>query len=605
MLKFIIPLRQFNVTHLPIRYATASLQNHTRGFHNKQQLLGNSRRSLSIHTISEPKPQTDTQLKNCHNETSSNIAKEYPLGTMRPVKVISIGAGVSGINMARALKRHGTNIEHVVYDKNPEVGGTWFENCYPGCASDDPSHNYQFSHTPNPSWSSLFAPGGEIQGYLQDVCSKYDLKDRIRLSHKIIHAQWDEGSAEWVLKIENEITGVIFEDRCHFLLNSGGMFNNWKWPDIKGLHSFRGDLVHSAKWQKDVDLKGKRVAVIGNGASGVQIVPVLQPEVTKLSHFVRTKTWISPNSKSVSHIMEQYELDAAHKFSEKQIQKFREDPILRGSPEALEAKRVISLYMAEALNYDKHLIEALLPDFPVGCRRVTPGVGYLKALTQPNVDVITSGIEEIQQNGIKLTNGEIIEVDAIVCATGFNCSFVPRFPIIGESGNLQDLWRDNPSQAYMSCMVPGMPNYITFLGPNGPLAHGAIPIITEQLSAFALKFIQKCQLQSISSFRPLPAAVKDYAEHIAQFMARTVWTDKGVRSWYRNGKSEGPVLALHPGSQAHFFHMLEAPRWEDFEWRRKNDGRDSRFNYLGNGFSVKETEMGGDDTWYWGEADKV
>ncbi|TGO63016.1 hypothetical protein BOTNAR_0106g00120 [Botryotinia narcissicola] len=626
MLKFIIPRRQIHVTHLPVRYVTVSLQNHTRGFHNKQQFLGNSRRCLSTHTISESRPsQTDTQPKTYHNETSSNIAKEYPLGTMRPVKVISIGAGVSGINMARALKRHGTNIEHIVYDKNPEVGGTWFENCYPGCASDDPSHNYQFSHTPNPGWSSLFAPGSEIQGYLQDVCSKYDLKDRIRLSHKIIHAQWDEGSAEWVLKIENEVTGVVFEDRCHFLLNSSGMFNNWKWPDIKGLHSFQGDLVHSAKWQKDVDLKGKRVAVIGNGASGVQIVPVLQPEVTKLFHFVRTKTWISPNSKSVSHIMEQYELDAAHKFSEKQIQKFREDPvkytkflktieslsnkrfktILRGSPEAIEAKRVISLYMAEALNYDKHLIESLLPDFPVGCRRVTPGVGYLKALTQPNVGVITSSIEEIQQNGIKLTNGEVIEVDAIVCATGFNCSFVPRFPTIGENGNLQDLWRDNPSQAYMSCMVPGIPNYITFLGPNGPLAHGAIPIITEQLSAFALKFIQKCQLQSISSFRPQPAAVKDYAEHIAQFMPRTVWTDKGVRSWYRNGKSEGPVLALHPGSQAHFFHMLESPRWEDFEWRRKNDGRDNRFNYLGNGFSVKETEMGGDDAWYWGEADKM
>lgn len=124
--------------------------------------------------------------------------------------------------------------------------------------------------------------------------------------------------------------------------------------------------------------------------------------------------------------------------------------------------------MVEALNYDKHLLEALLPDFPVGCRRVTPGVGYLKALTQPNVDVITSGIEEIQPNGIKLTNGETIEVDAIVCATGFNCSFVPRFPIIGEKGNLQDLWRDNPGKAYMSCMVPGMPNYISKFSPLVP-----------------------------------------------------------------------------------------------------------------------------------------
>ncbi|CAD6442759.1 50c27d40-2747-4428-916d-3a89dcfd4a98 [Sclerotinia trifoliorum] len=197
--------------------------------------------------------------------------------------------------------------------------------------------------------------------------------------------------------------------------------------------------------------------------------------------------------------MEEYELDTAHKFSEEQIQKFRGDPrkytkflkaiealsnkrfktILRGSPEAIEAKRVISLYMAEALNYDKHLLEALIPSFSVGCRRVTPGIGYLKALTQPNVDVITSSIQEVQPNGIKLTNGKLIEVDAIICATGFNCSFIPRFPIIGQHGNLQDLWSKNKTQAYMSCMVPGMPNYIKFLGPNGPLAHGAIPIITE------------------------------------------------------------------------------------------------------------------------------
>ncbi|APA10274.1 hypothetical protein sscle_06g050440 [Sclerotinia sclerotiorum 1980 UF-70] len=334
--------------------------------------------------------------------------------------------------------------------------------------------------------------------------------------------------------------------------------------------------------------------------------------------------------------MEEYELDTAHKFSEKQIQKFREDPkkytkflkaiealsnkrfktTLRGSLEALEAKRVISLYMAEALNYDKHLLEALIPYFPVGCRRVTPGIGYLKALTQPNVDVITSSIQEVQPNGIKLTNGKLIEVDAIVCATGFNCSFIPHFPIIGEHVNLQGLWTNNQSQAYMSCMISGMPNYITFLGPNGPLAHGAIPIITEQLSAFALKFIQKCQKENISSFRPLPQAVKEYAEFIESFMPRTVWMDKGVRSWYRDGRSDGSVLALHPGSQAHFFHMLEGPRWEDFEWRsggREGGGGEggsgrgevNRFAYLGNGFSVREGEgeRVGDDTWYWGEAD--
>lgn len=297
MSKFMMLVRQNHILRSPIQCVTTSLRHYTPGMHNKQHVVGHSRRSLTTHAVTKPRPpQTHFRPEVSQNVTCDSTTEEHPLGTMRPVKVISIGAGVSGINMARALKRHGTNIEHVVYDKNPEIGGTWFENCYPGCASDDPSHNYQFSHTPNPAWSSLFAPGVEIQNYLLDVCSKYGLKDRIRLSHRIIRAEWNEGCAEWVLSIKNEVTGVVFEDRCHFLLNSGGMFNNWKWPDIKGLHSFKGDLVHTAKWQKDIDLKDKRVAVIGNGASGVQIVPVLQQEVAKLSHFVRTKTWISPNS---------------------------------------------------------------------------------------------------------------------------------------------------------------------------------------------------------------------------------------------------------------------------------------------------------------------
>ncbi|KAB8296997.1 hypothetical protein EYC80_002398 [Monilinia laxa] len=367
MSKSAILVQQWHISQFLIQYLAAARHRYAYNMHKKQLPLGISRRSLATHAIPKLKPaaaQDQVQSKSPYNEAFTYIKNEQPLGTMRRVKVISIGAGVSGINMARALKRSGINIEHIVYDKNPDVGGTWLENCYPGCASDDPSHNYQFSHTPNPGWSSLFAPAGEIQDYLLGI--------------------------------------------------------------------------------------------------------------------------------------------------------------LRGSPEALEARRIISLYMASALNHDKQLLQSLIPKFPVGCRRVTPGIGYLNALTQSNVDVITTGIKELQYDGIKLINGDLKKVDAIICATGFNFSFIPRFPIIGEYGNLQDLWKDSPSKAYMSCMVTGMPNYITFLRPNDPLAHGAIPIITEQLSAFALKFIQKCQRESIASFRPLPAAAEEYAEHIAQFMPRTV-----------------------------------------------------------------------------------
>jgi cation diffusion facilitator CzcD-associated flavoprotein CzcO len=151
------------------------------------------------------------------------VVRDEPLGTLRPVRIVTIGAGVSGINMIRTLKLNTSNFEHVVYEKNPGIGGTWFENRYPGCACDVPSHNYQFSHTPNPGWSALFSEAAEIQRYLQHVCDKHGLNEYIKLSHSVVHAQWDEGSGKWILKVRDEVTGTVFEDRCDFLLDASGI----------------------------------------------------------------------------------------------------------------------------------------------------------------------------------------------------------------------------------------------------------------------------------------------------------------------------------------------------------------------------------------------
>lgn len=151
------------------------------------------------------------------------VIKDEPIGTLRRIRIVTIGAGVSGINIIRTLKLHTSNFEHVVYEKNPEVGGTWYENRYPGLKCDIPSHNYQFSHTPNPSWSELFAGGAEIEDYLKHVCDVHDLRGNIKLSHSIVHAEWNESSVEWVLKVKNEVTGEVFDDRCHFLLNASGI----------------------------------------------------------------------------------------------------------------------------------------------------------------------------------------------------------------------------------------------------------------------------------------------------------------------------------------------------------------------------------------------
>ncbi|PLB53855.1 FAD/NAD(P)-binding domain-containing protein [Aspergillus steynii IBT 23096] len=541
---------------------------------------------------------------------------EQPLGSTRPLRIIGIGAGASGLNMIRTLRKHLTDYEHVVYEKNPAIGGTWYENRYPGCACDVPSHNYQFSWRPNPEWTSFFSPSAEIQQYLASLCEEESMSPAIKLEHRVVGVQWDDDRGVWNVKVENMQSGEIIDDYCHFLLDGSGILNNWKWPEIPGLFEFRGELVHSANWADDFKYEGKKVAVIGNGSSGVQIVPAMQPSVHHLFHFIRSPTWLSPSRRDImGSELENIQIDSNGKFTPQQIEKFRSDPVLyrrfvkamevrvngnfpiviNGSPVSEMANQVLQDHMRNALKNDEQLCKALIPSFPVGCRRLTPGVGYLPSLTEANVTVVTDRIERVVQQGVQLSNGEIIEVDAIVCASGFDVSFRPRFPIIGKTGNLQDLWSQQLPEAYMSCAVPGFPNYFMFLGPGAPIGHGSVFTISEHIAKYVTRVIIKCQTERIRAITVSKSATAEFNEHLQTFMPKTVYTGS-CRSWYKNNTVDGPVIALHPGSRIHFFHMLQELRGEDWEYDYL-DRSPNRFAYLGNGFSTKE--LGDQDsTWY-------
>ncbi|RFU32996.1 hypothetical protein B7463_g3335, partial [Scytalidium lignicola] len=525
---------------------------------------------------------------------------EQPLGSTRSVRIITIGAGASGINMIRTLRESISNYTHVVYEKNPQIGGTWYENRYPGCSCDIPAHNYQFSWRPNPEWSAFFAPAPEIERYLCQVCEEEGLLESIKTSHRVVGAFWNEDKRIWEVEVENLESGEIFNDFCHFLLDASGILNNWKLPDIVGLEDFQGDLIHSANWPEEFTYSGKKIAVIGNGSSGIQIVPTLQPEVKELVHFVRSPTWIAPTQQQAiaagpaAHILQNVEMDG-DKFTTQQIEKFKASPeyylefvkaveqeinskfplLIKDSGLATRAAELLAMHMKATLGGDEHLSKALIPTFPVGCRRITPGVGYLSSLTEVNVRVVTEKIVRAVPNGIEIDTGEIIELDAIVCATGFDVSFRPRFPLVGQKANLQDLWTKNLPQAYMSCAVPEFPNYF------------------KHVARYIVGVIQKCQTEGISSISPTETATRSFNEHIDAFMPRTAWAGT-CRSWFKNGRETGPVTATHPGSRIHWFHMLEKFRGEDFEYGYV-DGK--RFSYLGNGFSTKELGDS-DSTWY-------
>ncbi|CAK7202767.1 hypothetical protein SEUCBS139899_005494 [Sporothrix eucalyptigena] len=564
--------------------------------------------------------------------TPAYTIKEAPLGTTRQIRIVGIGAGASGINMVRTLKlRLKDNYDHVVYEKNTGVGGTWHENRYPGCRCDIPSHNYQFSWRPNREWTNFFSPAEEINAYLCRICEDEGMSDSvIKTEHEVISAHWNEAQGRWLLVVAHLRTGEQFSDYADFLIDASGILNNWKWPDIPGLHDFEGDLLHSARWSSEFDYKDKVVAVIGNGSSGVQIVPVIHPDVKKMVHVVRTPTWILPpriqlfQMGPAAETINSIDLDDDENFSPEQIERFNADaalyrnfvktieketnsnfPImLKDSPTQAYAAVQVRQYMAAMLGGDETLCKALIPDYALGCRRMTPAPMYLQTLTQDNVQVVTDAIRRVLPRGLELANGDVVEVDAIICATGFDVSFCPRFPLVGRNGNLQDIWRNNVPQAYMSCTVPGLPNYFTFLGPNAPIGHGSVFTLAEHIATYIAGVIQKCQTEGIKAIVPSQAAVDDYSEHIRAFMPRTAWTSS-CNSWYKGSGSDGTVTALHPGSRIHFFHMLETFRGEDYEYVYESDGRDdgaaprrNRFHYLGNGFSTKELDPEGDPTWY-------
>ncbi|KAI0008903.1 FAD/NAD(P)-binding domain-containing protein [Xylariaceae sp. FL0662B] len=549
---------------------------------------------------------------------------EKPLGAAKHVRVVGIGAGASGINMIRTLRNNMTNYEHVIYEKNNSIGGTWHENRYPGCRCDVPSHNYQFSWRPNPEWSNFFSPAAEIEAYLNRVCEEEHMLDLIKTRRQVVGAWWDEARGLWDLSILNLETGETFRDQATFVVDASGILNNWKWPDIPNLKGFRGDLIHTASWPKGFDYTNKAVAVIGNGSSGIQLLPTIQPDVGKLYHFIRTPTWVIPPrivsmmvmGGPAKSVLGQIELDEKENFTQSQIERFKEDPgfyrtfvkaieqdingafpiVLNGGPAQKFATSKVVEYMTAALGGNEKLCKALIPQFPLGCRRITPAPGYLEALNTPNTEVITEGIAAVVPEGIQLESGEVIKLDAIICATGFDNSFVPRFPIFGRGGNVQDTMRAGTPKGYMSCALPGVPNYFTFLGPNAPIGHGSVFTLSEHIAKYITRIMSKCQKEGIKAIMPSDAAVEDYSRHIAAFMPRTAWASPG-RSWFKGGREDGPVTALHPGSRLHFFHMLERFRGEDWEYVYDNPAQ-NRFHYLGNGFSTKELDPHVDPTWY-------
>lgn len=555
--------------------------------------------------------------------TSAFTILDEPIDYARPLRVIIVGTGFGGLAAAYHVKKHTENVEFVLYEKNEDVGGTWYENRYPGVACDVPAHVYQFTFEENTQWSKFYADGPEILQYLRDVASKIGVKNQIKFKHEVTKAEWDESSGQWSVTIRDLESDSTLTDTAHVVISATGSLNNRRDPEIEGKEKFKGKIVHTASWDLEPAgdaWKGRRVAVIGYGSSATQVVPALQPYVSTIDSYVRGKTWIFqpfipvdqyPDGKTGNHVFSEEELrDFLTKDKYKEFRFNLEDacntfyPLtLDGSTFQTEARAGLEQAMKARLASRPDIAENLIPDFPVSCRRLTPGLGYLEALTAPNSQFIPAEIKRMTEDGIETVDGTHRSYDVVIAATGFDTSFKPRFPILGQGGvNLQDLWSDYP-QTYLGLCQDRFPNWFQVGGPNTGIAVGLLIPMLEKEAEYAAGCIRKIQYQRIKSMAVKKQAVQAFQTYVDAYFPRTIFT-KNCPSWYKNGKPDGRVMGLWPGSTLHHLRALEQPRYEDYEYTYigsdQSDDPGNLLRWLGNGITVAEVEAKpGTRAWYY------
>ena len=461
---------------------------------------------------------------------------------------------------------------------------------------------YQSTFEPNTQWTEEYAQGKEIKDYWQHIASKYNVYEFLRLETKVVAADWKEDISQWALALDDLKTGIRYVEKFDVIITAIGRFNEWKFPSYPGIETYAGHLRHASSWDPSFDPQGKTVAVIGNGASGLQVVPNLQKVVKRLDHYVRSPTWIAG---SFAGEGEGRKLEPMY-FSEEQLKsfegsdtylKFRREleakffrgfeTVFRGSEANEDLKRQFTTEMADRLKRKPELLEHILPSFSPNCRRLTPGPGYLEALLEDNVDFIPTLIKEFTKEGIVTIDNVERKVDAVICCTGANIDMLPPFPITGKSKTLQEAWKPDP-YTYIGLATPSFPNLLFIQGPNGTGVSGTVPNQTETQITYIAQLLRKVKQQSIRTFAPLKEAADDFVAYSDAFFARTVWTD-GCSSWANGGRPEGRIHGHWPGSASHLNIVRRSPRWEDWQWTYRSKSG-NRFAYFGNGWTTKETK---------------
>ncbi|MGZ4270314.1 MAG: flavin-containing monooxygenase [Solirubrobacteraceae bacterium] len=464
------------------------------------------------------------------------------------VRIAIVGAGFAGMGMGIRLLQEGER-DFVILERDSDVGGTWSANTYPGCQCDIPSHLYSFSFAPNPDWTRTYPKQPELRTYLRGVAERFGVRPHIHLGCEVTGAEWDDDDGLW--RIESS-RGALTAD---VLIGAPGPLSEPSIPEIDGLERFEGTVFHTARWNHDHDLTGRRVAVIGTGASAIQAVPEIQQVAEHLTVVQRTPPWVVPhNDRPISALESRvYErLPVLQKLARSGVYWGREllVPALAYKPGLMKVvERLARRHLARQVP-DPVLREKVTPSYTIGCKRILPSNKWYPALGKPNVDLVTAGVREIRPEGFVDGDGVLHEVDTIVLATGFKVTDIPMAHAVRGAGgrSMAEGWAGSP-QAYLGTAIARFPNMFFLVGPNTGLGHNSMVFMIEAQITYVLDALRTMRARNIGRLEVRPEAQAAYNEAIQKKLEGSVWNTGGCSSWYLDANGRNTTI------------------WPDFTWR--------------------------------------
>lgn len=496
------------------------------------------------------------------NDTATSSSSKAA-GSKGP-SVAILGAGVSGLCMAMQLVRNGLH-DFQLFEKGDDIGGTWHENRYPGVACDVPSHLYSFSFELKPDWTRTYSPGGEIKEYLRHCAEKYGLMDRVRLNTLVKEVR--HNGEQWEVHCHN---GEV--SKWDMVVAGMGGLHLPNIPEIKGLESFAGKCFHTAEWDEKAVLKGKRVGVVGNAASAVQVVPEIVEQVASLSVFQRTPNWVLPRmDRAYSQLRKTLyrwapPLQRMYRWLIYLLMEARRPAWQAGSP-ANDKLRKMAVDHIEEQVADEALRKQVTPEYSIGCKRILPTDDYLPALQHPNASLVTSGIAEVTPKGVKTEDGTEHELDVLILATGFRPFDISAcIQMYGPDGtSLEEYWKKG-QRAHRTLTVPGFPNLFFLMGPNSGLGHNSQIFMIETEVKYVIGCIRQMQRRGARTIAPTEEAAQQFDARVQSALEGTVWMS-GCLSWYNLGKKAGAAdnHILWPFSTIRYYWELRRPNLSEYE----------------------------------------